>query len=66
MKYFQRPHCSPPGAAMDGKVVVEDEAGELADFTTVSWRLGLGETLCYRFRQSGDLSLAQIHPDTEL
>ena len=51
---------------MDGKVVVEDEAGELADFTTVSWRLGLGETLCYRFRQSGDLSLAQIHPDTEL
>ena len=35
---------------MDGKIVVEDEAGELSDFTTVSWQVGLGETLCYRFR----------------
>ena len=35
---------------MDGKIVVEDEAGELSDFTTVSWQIGLGETLCYRFR----------------
>ena len=33
---------------MDGKIVVEDEAGELSDFTTVSWQIGLGETLCYR------------------
>ena len=35
---------------MDGKIVVEDEAGQLSDFTTVSWQIGLGETLCYRFR----------------
>ena len=47
--FCQRHHCSSPGGAMDGKIVVEDEAGELSDFTTVSWQIGLGETLCYRF-----------------
>lgn len=46
--FCQRQHCSSPGGAMDGKIVVEDEAGELSDFTTVSWQIGLGETLCYR------------------
>ena len=33
---------------MDGKILVEDEAGVMTDFTTVTWQIGLGETLCYR------------------
>ena len=35
---------------MDGRIVVEDDGGQLSDMTTVSWNIGLGETLCYRFR----------------
>ena len=49
-------HCSSPGGVMDGKIVVEDEAGELSDFTTVSWQVGLGETLCYRFSSENSAS----------
>ena len=41
-------HCSSPGGVMDGKILVEDEAGVMTDFTTVTWQIGLGETLCYR------------------
>ena len=43
-------HCSSPGAVTDGRVVVEEEGGRLSDLTTVTWQIGLGETLCYRFR----------------
>ena len=33
---------------MDGKILVEDDTGALTDFTTVTWQIGLGETLCYK------------------
>ena len=33
---------------MNGKILVEDDAGVMTDFTTVTWQIGLGETLCYR------------------
>ena len=28
------------------------EGGGTQDFTTITWQIGLGETLCYRFRSS--------------
>ena len=34
---------------MDGKILVEDDTGLMTDFTTVTWQIGLGETLCYRW-----------------
>ena len=33
---------------MDGKILVEDDTGVMTDLTTVTWQIGLGETLCYR------------------
>ena len=36
--------------SVDGKILVEDDGGQITDFTTVTWQIGLGETLCYRFR----------------
>ena len=36
--------------SVDGKIMVEDDGGQMSDFTTVTWQIGLGETLCYRFR----------------
>ena len=44
----QHRHCSSPGGVMDGKILVEDDTGALTDFTTVTWQIGLGETLCYK------------------
>ena len=41
-------HCSSPGGVMDGKILVEDDTGVMTDLTTVTWQIGLGETLCYR------------------
>ena len=35
---------------MDGRIVVEEDGGEAADVTTLTWQIGLGETLCYRFK----------------
>lgn len=29
--------------------MVEDDGGQMSDFTTVTWQIGLGETLCYRW-----------------
>ena len=48
---------------MDGKVVVEEEDGRLSHFTTITWQLGLGETLCYKFKsessgQSGTVEVS--------
>ena len=35
--------------SVDGKIMVEDDGGQMSDFTTVTWQIGLGETLCYRW-----------------
>ena len=35
---------------MDARIVLEDNGGHLSDMTTVSWNIGLGETLCYKFK----------------
>ena len=43
-------HCSSPTGSMDGRIVVEEDGGEAADVTTLTWQIGLGETLCYRFK----------------
>ena len=43
-------HCSSPTGSMDGRIVVEEDGGEAADLTTLTWQIGLGETLCYRFK----------------
>ena len=45
----QHRHRSSPGGVMDGKILVEDDTGIVTDFTTVTWQIGLGETLCYRW-----------------
>ena len=46
---------------MDGRIVVEDDGGQLSDMTTVSRSIGLGETLCYRFRsQASDSSQGTV------
>ena len=41
-------HCSSPSGSIDGRIVVEEDGGTLEDFTTLSWSIGLGETLCYK------------------
>ena len=43
------PHCSSPTGSMDGRMVVEKD-GEKGDVTTLTWQIGLGETLCYKFK----------------
>ena len=32
----------------DGDDVADQEGGGTQDFTTITWQIGLGETLCYR------------------
>ena len=44
----QRQHCSPPTGSVDGRIVVEDGGGGIADLTTLTWQVALGSTLCYR------------------
>ena len=41
-------HCSSPSGSVDGRILVEEEGGATQDFTTITWQIGLGETLCYR------------------
>ena len=41
-------HCSSQSGSIDGKIVVEEDGGELLDFTTLTWQVALGSTLCYR------------------
>ena len=43
-------HCSSPTGSLDGRIVVEEDGEEAADMTTLTWQIGLGETLCYRFK----------------
>ena len=43
-------YCSPSLGSMDGEVVVEQEDGRFLNLTNVSWQLGLGSALCYKFR----------------
>jgi len=43
-------HCSSPTGSVDGRIIVEEDGGEVADLTTITWQIGLGETLCYRFK----------------
>ena len=59
-----RRHCSSPSGeymifrlfkslllgSVDGKILVEDDGGQMSDFTTLTWQIGLGETLCYKFK----------------
>ncbi len=33
-----------------GRIVVEEDGGTLTDMTVLSWQIGLGETLCYRYK----------------
>jgi len=50
-------HCSSPSGSVDGRILVEEEGGGTQDFTTITWQIGLGETLCYRFKsETGSLS----------
>lgn len=44
-----RRHCSPPTGSVDGSIVVEDSEGVMANFTTITWKIPLGSTLCYRY-----------------
>ena len=44
-------HCSPPTGSVDGSVVVEDSEGGIADLTTITWKIPLGSTLCYKYLQ---------------
>ena len=41
-------NCVASPGSVDGKIMVEDDGGQMSDFTTVTWQIGLGETLCYR------------------
>ena len=55
MQYLrQYRHCSSPAGVQDSSVVVEEAGGQLENFTAVSWQIGLGDTLCYRFCYSPD------------
>jgi hypothetical protein len=45
-------HCSSPSGSVDGRILVEEEGGATRDFTTITWQIGLGETLCYRSSSS--------------
>ena len=36
------------GVDGDGDDVADQEGGGTQDFTTITWQIGLGETLCYR------------------
>ena len=51
---FRRPpknqtrHCSSPSGSVDGRIVVEEDGGEILDMTTLTWQVALGSTLCYR------------------
>ena len=42
-------HCSSPSGSVEGRIVVEEEGGTLTDMTVLTWQIGLGETLCYRY-----------------
>ena len=33
-------HCSSPTGSVDGKILVEDEGGQMTDFTTITWQIG--------------------------
>ena len=44
----QTRHCSSPSGSVDGKIVVEEDGGEILDLTTLTWQIALGSTLCYR------------------
>ena len=43
-------HCSSPTGSLEGRLKVEEDGKEAADVTTLTWQIGLGETLCYRFQ----------------
>ena len=43
-------HCSSPTGSLDGRIVVEEDGEEAEDLTTLTWQIGLGETLCYKFK----------------
>ena len=33
-------HCSSPTGSVDGKILVEDDGGQMTDFTTITWQIG--------------------------
>ena len=33
-------HCSSPSGSVDGKILVEDDGGQMTDFTTITWQIG--------------------------
>ena len=71
-KGYSSTHCSSPTGSMDGKMVVEEEGQDAADVTTLTWQIGLGDTLCYRFKSEASslvgtvevtyMSLKSIYP----
>ena len=48
MKKTNIRHCSSPSGSVDGRIVVEEDGGEISDFTTLTWQVALDTTLCYR------------------
>ena len=44
--------CSPSLGSMAGRMVVEQQDGSSLNLTNVSWQLGLGSALCYKFQSS--------------
>ena len=62
-------HCSSPTGSMVGRIVVAEDGRHPQDMTTLTWQIGLGETLCYKFNSqklSGSMevtfvSLKSVH-----